>query len=354
MDKKEARSILGVSKDATKNDIEKKYAILLKKYRMEISRLKDTADESEEQEEAIDAAQITAEDTGAGEGPCTETAADTEPAADSQAAGPQEQLEAEFSRITEAYNVLMGYEIREKEESPGKAAPLFKMVGINEKKAKNFFYYYKFHILAAILLIVAAVYIVRGYVNRVVPDFNAAFVGRIGYYEATEALADSVRESIPIIGEPGFDGAYIDETINGDQLYAMEMKLTVLFGAADIDVFILDRQYYERFARQGLFKELDDIAPRLGVDVMENQELILAVENDLDDMDGTEGTGTDGASAEGTESDTAGEPHLYGIDVSNSTVLKEAGVIADDMIAAIYLGTEQQEKAEAFLRFLLN
>jgi hypothetical protein len=63
---------------------------------------------------------------------------------------PVKLLEAEFSRITEAYNVLMGYETKENEEQPGKVSPLFKMVGVNEKKAKNFFYYYKFYILAII------------------------------------------------------------------------------------------------------------------------------------------------------------------------------------------------------------
>jgi hypothetical protein len=66
--------------------------------------------------------------------------------------------------------------------------------------------------------------------NRVTPDFNAAFIGRIGFYSATDALSDSVKASIPIIEEPGFDGAYFDDNVVGDQLYAMEMKLQVLFG----------------------------------------------------------------------------------------------------------------------------
>ncbi|NLK86187.1 MAG: hypothetical protein GX279_01670 [Clostridiaceae bacterium] len=363
MDKKEARSVLGVNKDASNSDIEKRYAVLLKKYRVEINRLKDAANAAEKEE--IDSAEVITDDTGAVTDPDIVATADTESsdaqqtstAADSvgpdgentdeDPEGPEtaiEQLEAELYRITEAYNVLMGYETKEEEELPGKTLPL---LGVNEKKAKNFLHYYKFHILVFVLLIVSIIYSVQGCVNRVKPDFNAAFIGRIGYYEATEALSDSVKESIPIIEEPGFDGAYIDKTISGDQLYAMEMKLTVLFGAADIDVFILDREYYDRFAKQGLFKNLDDIAPRLGADVIENQDLVVAIENHDEPVD------VDGP-AEGTRTDTAEEPHLYGIDVSNSTTLKEAGVVADDMVAAIFLGTKQQEKAEAFLRFLLK
>ena len=382
MDKKEARNILGISKDASKNDIEKRYSILLKKYRMEINRRRDAIKEAEEQEETINAAPDTATDVSAEIDSDTEAEKNTdvqisgtkdsvisyesnmEDSSDQNGAvdipeGQEmstEPIEAEFSRVTEAYNVLMGYEIKETEELPGKSAPLFKMVGVNEKKAKNFLYYYKYHILGVIFLIASIIYIVQGCVNRVTPDFNAAFIGRIGYYDATKALSDSVKANIPIITEPGFDGAYFDDNTAGDQLYAMEMKLTVLFGAADIDVFILDRKYYERFAKQGLFMNLDEIGPQLGADVSKNQELIVAIEEirDPDDMDGSEGIDTEGGSAEGTLADTPEEPHLYGIDVTNSTVLKEAGIIADDMVAAIFLGTEKQEKAEAFLKFLLK
>ncbi len=248
----------------------------------------------------------------------------------------------------------MGYETKEKEEAPGKAAPLFKMAGIDEKKARNFFYYYKFYILAIILLIGFVIYSVNSCTNRVVPDFNAAFIGRIGYTEATKTLKDSIKAGIPIIKEPGIDGAYIDKTIQGEQLYAMEMKLVVLTAAADIDVFILDKGYYERFAKQGLFISLDEIAPGLGVDISKNQELVLAIE-DFEDLTDTEGNeASESSSAEVTQESTSETPHLYGIDVTNSTVLKESGVIADNMIVAVPLATKHQDKAEAFLKFLLN
>ncbi len=323
MDKTEARSILGVGQDAGSEEIETRYVLLLKKHRMETARLKDAINEAETPEEAK----------------ASEDAA--------------EDLEAEFARITEAYKVLTGQDKKEEEEAPGKSSPLLKAVGVDEKKAKNFLYYYKYYILAGILLIIAIIYTVSSCSKRVVPDFNVAFVGRIGYYEAVDDLADSVRENLPMLGEPGFDGAYFDETIVGDQLYAMEMKLSVLFGAADMDVFILDRKYYDRFAKMGVFKNLDEIAPQLGVDISKNADLIVAIENVLDDMDGQDGISTDEGTGGGT-ADVPQEPHLYGIDVSDSTVLKEAGVIADDMVAAIFLGSDQQDKAEVFLRFLLE
>ncbi len=317
MDNKEARNILGISKDASKNDIERKYAVILKKYRIGISQ--SNTDEEEVKRQRVS--------------------------------------ESDFKRITEAYNVLMGYEIEEKKKPPSKTALMFKKVGVDEEKTKNFFYYYKFYILGIILVIAATIYFINGCVNRVVPDFNTAFIGRIGYYESIESLHDSVRDNIQEIDEPGFDGAYFDESINGEQLYAMEMKVSVLFGAADIDVFIVDSEYYQRFAKQGLFMNLDEIAPRLGVDVSNSQDLILSVQeqsDDLDEISRGEGMETEIGDSDDTSEGSFEDPHLYGIDVTNSTALKESGVIADKMIAAIFLGTKQQEKAEAFLEFLLK
>jgi len=314
MDKKEARKILGVTKESSRNDIEKKYSILLKKHRQEM---------------------LEGSEPG-------ETEHDTA---------------CDFDRITEAYNLLMGYEVKIEEEPPGKAAPILNKLGVDEKKAKNFFYYYKYHILGAIALIIAVIYTVTSCVNRVEYDFNIAFIGDIFYYSATDSLGESIKAEVPSIQEPGFDGAYLG--IAGDQQYAMASKAAVLIAAADMDVFILDRDTYTMYAKQGAFLSLDEIAPRLGVDISEHQDLVLAVEED-DDMGDIDVVGedkteiTDDADTSGDSNNPAAEKHLYGIDVSNSKALREAGVIAEDMVAAIFVNCDQQEKAEAFLEFLLK
>jgi DnaJ-class molecular chaperone len=104
MDKKEARSILGVNKDASKNDIEKKYVVLLKKYRIEINRLKEAASEAEreeairaEQEEAADTAEAVAEDADAGTTDVGQSAID--PEASGIADGGQSAIDPETSGL---------------------------------------------------------------------------------------------------------------------------------------------------------------------------------------------------------------------------------------------------------------
>ena len=67
--------------------------------------------------------------------------------------------EYDFEKITEAYNVLMGFNVKIKEEPPSRMAPLLKKAGIDEKKARNFMYYYKYHIIISIVLVIAVVYL---------------------------------------------------------------------------------------------------------------------------------------------------------------------------------------------------
>ena len=330
MDKKEARKILGVSKETSKHDIERKYSILLKKHKMAKVYAGSEAFEYDQVNQNI--------------GSVEQNAAVT-------SGNVEKQQEYSFEQITQAYNVLMDYEVAVKEEPPSKAAPLLKKAGIDEKKARNFYYYYKFHILGAIIAIIAIVFTVRGCVTRVDPDFMTAFIGKISYYE-TEKLKDAIKLNIPEIKEPGFDGAFMsdDDAMGGEQQYAMNMKATVLFAAGEIDIFITDKVNFERYAKQGAFLSLDEIAGQLGIDMEKNKDYIVKPEDGSEEDTGEKPTG-DSAN---NSSDEIGEAHLYGIDISNSIVLKEAGIYGEELIASIFIRCEQKDKAVKMLQFLLK
>lgn len=333
MDKKEAREILGVAKEASRNDIERKYAILLKKHRMSSIKVGycDNPEAAEDRENEF-------RDASAGGGAASQDLGATH----DKSLKPEEYS---FEKVTEAYNVLMGFDIKIKEEPPSSIAPLLKKAGIDEKKARNFLYYYKYHIIIAIVLVIGVVYFVRGCVNRVEPDFNIAFMGRLGYMDASEKLKEIIKENIPGITEPSIDGAFLsDDDEISEQQYAMQVKATILFAAGDIDIFILDRTNYERYAKQGVFMSLDEIAPALGIDMEKHKEYILKVENEV----------SDGGDNQAEAPVETGPEHLYGIDVKDSKALNEAGVIGDEMIAAIFAGCEKVDKAKRFLEFLIE
>lgn len=354
MDKKEARRILGVTKEASRSDIERKYSILLKKHRQEM--LQNKHSESEQPDEPEDSAASAAiEQSGAADGNEATSLGMTGQKGEKVSEDSAGEADFDFNRITEAYNVLMGYDVKVQEEAPGKAAPILKKIGIDEKKAKNFFYYYKYYIIGIIVLLAVIISTVGSCINRPDYDFNIAFIGNIYYFDSADELQESIKQNVPEIKEPSIDGAYLSDNEQGltDDQYAMETKAFILTSAADVDVFILDRNCYERYAKHGVFMSLDDIAPKLGVDISEHQDLVLAEEEDEDTED-TDGTDRAEESKDESGGETAGQEHLYGIDVSDSTALKESGIAAEDMIAAIFAGCEQQEKAEALLRFLLK
>lgn len=337
MDKKEARKILNVNKETSRNDIERKYTIFLKRHR--------AAGRPIESEEDMDEADFSAANLK-----------QSQPVGSEK---PSASAEYSFDQITQAYNVLMGYEVAVKEELPGRMSPLFKKAGIDEKKAKNFFYYYKYYIVAAIILIVAVVFLVKGCVNRVDPDFNIAFIGKFVYMDASEKLKESIKKNIPEIVEPNIDGAYLADNDIGEQQYSMMMKATVLFAAGDIDVFILDKASFERYAKQGAFLSLDDIGPKLGVDMEKNKEYRVSVvdRDDLVEIDGFESETVEDKTLEEPASNDKNIPaneHLFGIEVTDSKELKEAGILGEDMIAAIFVGCSQPVKAEKFMQFLMR
>jgi hypothetical protein len=335
MTKKEARKILGVTNETSRENIERRYGMYLKRYRMELEQAKMAAKQelADNQEESAVNAADAADAAEQGSAVIPDKA--------------QRSLEYDFDQITQAYNVLMGYEVTVKEEPPSKVAPLLKKVGIDERKTKNFFFYYKYHILVGILLLITIAFTIRGCVNRVKPDFNIAFIGRFDYSSASDDLSERIKANVPEILEPGIDGAYIAEDNFGEQEYAMKMKATVLVMAGNIDVFIMDKACFERYAKQGAFVSLDEIAPRLGVNLEESKELILRVEDDSLEIE-------DGSAEKPDSAQMPQEEHLYGINVSDSTVMRQSGVIGDEMIASIYVGCEQVDKAEKLIQFLME
>lgn len=321
MDKKEARKILGLNKEASKDEIERRFSILLKKH-----KLASAPKDDEQQEDEIVQPQVQAQ---------TDTAEKDKTYNDE---------DYSFEQVVQAYNVLMGYEVKVKEAPPSKAAPLLEKAGIDEKKARNFFYYYKYYILGAIAVIIALVFIVKGCVNRVDPDFSTAFIGDISFTDS-DVLKEEIQKNVPEIVEPGIDSAYISDNAQGEQEYAYQMKAVVLTVAADVDLYVTDKENYEKYAKQGLFLSLDEIAPKLGVDINDCGDYILSIENN--DV-------TEEEDGEATEDKPEEPAHLYGIDVSDSKILKDSGFIAEEMIASIRINGEQIDKAIKVLELLMK
>lgn len=232
--------------------------------------------------------------------------------------------------ITDAYNLLMGYvtEVSEQDETKRPPNPVLKKMGIDEKKAGNFLHYHKVHIIISIVIILMVVSTVRGCVNRVPSDLNLAFIGEF-YYNENDTFKQNIIDRMQEIKEISIDGALISPNIDAQQEYAMQMKAMVLFAADEIDVYFLDKETFERYGKQGAFVNLDDIVQILYVDMLENEDYVLK----LEDQD---------------------EKHLYGVDVSKSSIFNGTNVVGEEKIAAIGGRAKHYETAVQFIKVLLD
>ena len=285
IDLKDAYKVLGVREGASKAEIEKRFAMILKKHRMQIS--------TGEQEEGASGINM--------------------------------------EEATRAYNLLMGYEEKEPEQAVmRKPNPLLKKLGIDEKKAENFWHYYKFHVLGGILLIIILASTLKSCITRVEPDLNVAFVGEF-LFGGTEGFEKLVEDKLGNVRKVGVDSAVFFPGMDGQMEVAMHTKTMVLFAAADVDLFVLDRANFEKFGKQGAFMKLDELSGSLdiGSESARNKTCALKAEND-------------------------DKEYVYGIDVTDSPIFSESGIEGKEKIAAISIRAKRGDKALELLGLLLE
>ncbi len=278
----EARTILGVTKDTPKEEIEKRYDVILKKYRIM------------KQDGSID-----------------------------------ENAEENFKKSTDAYRIIMGYEVEEPkvEKKETYADKAFEKAGIDRKKADNFFHYYKYHILAIIAAIVVVIFTIHSFVTRVEPDITIGLLGEVNT-QANDALEAKIKANVPEIKEMSFDSAVLTDRYNDQQSFAYLQKAMVLIAASDIDLYIVNKFAYNHYANSGAFMALDDLAKEMNLDTSKSEDLKLRVVEEWEDPSGSD---TERKVKEYRDQ----EPRLYGIDVTDGEFFKGIDIIGPEKIIVI-------------------
>lgn len=288
---KEARQILGVTKGSSKYDIEKKYDIVMKKYRLQKS-----------------------------------------------AGTLNKKAEDDFHKSTEAYRIIMGYEVDEPkvEKKDTYTDKAFKKAGLDKKKADNFLYYYKLHIIISIVAIILIGLTIRSFVVRVEPDISIGFIGEV-YSSEYDILKAKIEENIPEIKEIAFDSATVTNNYNDPQAYANLSKAMVLLSVSDTDLFLMNRYTYNNYAHSGPFMGLEDIAKELNIDVSKSEYLKLRV------VDEWENSSTTDPAERKVLKYRDDEPKLYGLDVTNSEFFKGINVIGPEKILVVRVQPKKQD-----------
>ena len=295
--KKESRTIMDVPANSTKEEIEKKYDVILKKYRkMKI------------------------------DGTLTEEAQD------------------DFQKKTDAYRILMGYEVEEPEEQKKETYvdKTFEKAGIDKKKVDNFFHYHKYHILVALAVVIIIASTVYSIVTKVEPDITIGILGEV-HEQSTDTLKQKITKSIPEIKEVALETVLLSDRINDPNTHMYIQKAMIVFSASDTDVFLLSKYVFDQYASDGAFMALDDVARDFKIDVKSSDYLKLKVVEDWNQPQDPNEKRT-------VKSYRDSEPKLYGIDVTNSEFFKDVDVLGPEKILAVRVEPENFELIKKLIK----
>lgn len=242
--------------------------------------------------------------------------------------------------VEEAYKFLNGITYRDikaeeerkyRQEHPN---PLFKLLRVDEEKARNAIYYYKWPVLIGIAVLALVLSFVLTIVNKKEPQIRILVTGEV-FLGDTAPMEERITKEIPEITEIQLQNIYLVDYADNQMQYAMQTKFFLEVSDGRNDIFILDYENYEYLAKQGVFKDFGQYIEEWGIpqDIVDASQ-DLRVAKDLDDGN-------------------TYEPALYGLDVTNSKFLVESGVMGERLILALGPG-ENPQNTEAFVKNLIN
>lgn len=200
MTREEAYKVLGVTEKSLKTDIEMRYAMLVKRYRIE-------------------------------------------------------QDNEKLEEISLAYNIITGRYIEPVEDTP----EMKKVVlGKSKKEWGNIWLYGKFKFLAILVGVVFVVYLIYTMVTNTPADFKIATVGNL-YVPESEIVSEYILGKFEDYKK--VDVSPVSLSLSGNNLQdpAMQQKAMIIMTVSGEDLIVIDKAVFERYASMGAFVELDDI-----------------------------------------------------------------------------------------------
>ncbi|WP_052350298.1 hypothetical protein [Paenibacillus gorillae] len=214
------------------------------------------------------------------------------------------------------------------------------------KKVDHFWRYYKFHVLGGVAVIALIIYAVSLYIDHreeqarlasLPPvDLSVMYIGEF-YMNSDdnktgteEQIENALLAQFPDWKRFKVNFTYVAMEAKDQMDMASQQKAMVMLATEKPDIYILDKGTFNWIAPQGAFLSMDDIATGRVKDALQ----------------------TNAAFKFQTKEDTA--EHVYGIDISRSSLIKNIPVLAkDNIIVGIRVTSDKSEKAMAFIeRFL--
>jgi len=296
---RKAYELLGLPEDATRQDVEKRYDMLLRQAKAQRQRIED---------------------------------------------GTETEPELDFTAITRAYRYILDYENKEAvEELTRQQYAKYKGFAGTAQKIDHFFSYYKWHVVGVLAIIGFLIYGITAYMDHreeqrrlaALPpeDLIGTFIGQ--FYQPEMQSDTSPIEAAMLTQFADWQRVELDMlsfTMNGGSQVdvAMLQKASIHLATEQPDIYILDADTYPWLAQSGV---LLDLEPQVNG---EWKELLRP-----------------GAAVKARAGEDAPE-RIYGVEVTDSALLKELPIAYDSAIIAVRVNTENMENAMAFIKRYLQ
>ena len=254
-----------------------------------------------------------------------------------------------LDKINAAYRLILEHEEAQAREAYNEQAyGKYKGMAHSAQKLDHFFSYYKFHLLGAIVLIAAVIYGINAYVDhkhqqeelaKLPPSALALSYSANFRHQTTPprwevpdlaSVEDKIVSRFPDWKRVIVHLTYVPaETQTSQDIALVQKSILDLISNKD-DVYILDRPSFEKLADDGGLISLDDDRDKLGTGFNDSLAIKAASKDD--------------SSVE----------HIYGVDVSNSPLIRSLGLEGQTAIAAIRIETGQMDHSLEFIRAALS
>jgi hypothetical protein len=205
---KKAYEILGLPDDATREQVENRYFILIKRARSDQSR-HETSDNS--------------------------------------------TIAPDLAEVNRAYNLVLGIE----SEKTGTIK--------KQSKLAHFMYYYKLHLIVSIVVVLVAGYMIKEGIdkrnaaaNLPPSSLSVSLFGNF-YFVKADILEKNLLKLVPEWKRINTTLIYLPSEIKTPQDMAMQQKSVLLLMTESSELYILDAKNFSSLASQGVFKRLDGL-----------------------------------------------------------------------------------------------
>jgi hypothetical protein len=234
-----------------------------------------------------------------------------------QREGHNQQAQSELEEINEAYRTIRVH--FEDQKRPASSAKNTKW-----EKVDHFLHYYKWHMIIALVTIILITSLIKSIVDHRIEqanlppvDVHVMLYGDLNSDDLTP-LEENMTAMFPEWEYIDVELAYFPQEVTSEFDLGMQQRSVVTLATNDIDVLILDEENFN--VLQDAYQPLDRIEEVLEQQV-DNEKLVY-VQKEGDD-----------------------EERLYGVDITNSAIFEDTGIIADKKIATLSSSAVHEEKA---------